>query len=462
MYHEFLQLILVIPKSLEALLSLIVIILALHKYKEIPWRDRHLLERYLLIAICGWFVYIFFDIFIYLFAPMSMASAPLGDYGGYDVRYPSLFLMNVFRDIAFLGILVQIWFIFFSSIVLKFGAAKGKRISQNWILNVILWGISILVIAFDKINVHITDSGPMVDADFGGLGLTAIIFVESLLGLSILILIYSLFTDQRFKKSEELRKNLKYLILGSSIVFLGYVYWLSLGTLASIFPKLLTDFRIGAHIFGHLIWLTSPFFMYLGFRKAIVLNPKMDEDYKNSVMKSFQKLVEEEILGTYLIKGGKILHVNPFVTTKLQYSAKEILKWSLSDIIEHIHPDDREKVKKYYELTTINFKSNQNYEFRYFTSTHEIIWVRQRTIIISDYAETVYQYIFEDISEQKKVEAEKKTLQGMLPICAHCKKVRTDEGYYVQIEEYISEHSEAEFTHGLCPDCMKKLYPDLK
>ena len=54
-----------------------------------------------------------------------------------------------------------------------------------------------------------------------------------------------------------------------------------------------------------------------------------------------------------------------------------------------------------------------------------------------------------------------KTLSGLLPICASCKKIRDDQGYWTQLEYYISEHSEAEFTHGCCPECMKKLYPEL-
>jgi hypothetical protein len=53
-----------------------------------------------------------------------------------------------------------------------------------------------------------------------------------------------------------------------------------------------------------------------------------------------------------------------------------------------------------------------------------------------------------------------KTLSGFLPICASCKKIRDDKGYWNQIEIYISEHSEAEFSHGICPECSKKLYPD--
>ena len=53
-----------------------------------------------------------------------------------------------------------------------------------------------------------------------------------------------------------------------------------------------------------------------------------------------------------------------------------------------------------------------------------------------------------------------KTLSGMLPICASCKKIRNDTGYWEQIEQYIGNHSEALFTHAICPDCGIKLYPE--
>lgn len=55
-----------------------------------------------------------------------------------------------------------------------------------------------------------------------------------------------------------------------------------------------------------------------------------------------------------------------------------------------------------------------------------------------------------------------KVLSGFLPICASCKKIRDDKGYWSQIEVYIRDHSEAEFSHSICPTCVKKLYPDFK
>ena len=60
-----------------------------------------------------------------------------------------------------------------------------------------------------------------------------------------------------------------------------------------------------------------------------------------------------------------------------------------------------------------------------------------------------------------KALAEVKQLSGFLPICASCKKIRDDKGYWNQIESYISQHSEAEFSHSICPECAKKLYPEL-
>lgn len=56
--------------------------------------------------------------------------------------------------------------------------------------------------------------------------------------------------------------------------------------------------------------------------------------------------------------------------------------------------------------------------------------------------------------------SEIKTLRGILPICANCKKIRDDKGYWNQIESYISAHSEAEFSHGICPECAKELYSE--
>ncbi len=82
----------------------------------------------------------------------------------------------------------------------------------------------------------------------------------------------------------------------------------------------------------------------------------------------------------------------------------------------------------------------------------------QNEINIRQAAEAKKELLIEDLQQTLR---EVKTLRGLLPICSACKKVRDDKGYWNQIESYISDHSEAQFSHSLCPECVKKLYPDL-
>jgi hypothetical protein len=65
------------------------------------------------------------------------------------------------------------------------------------------------------------------------------------------------------------------------------------------------------------------------------------------------------------------------------------------------------------------------------------------------------------IGELRNALTEIKTLKGIIPICSSCKKIRDDQGYWNRLELYISERSDAEFSHGICPDCAEKLYPDV-
>ena len=64
------------------------------------------------------------------------------------------------------------------------------------------------------------------------------------------------------------------------------------------------------------------------------------------------------------------------------------------------------------------------------------------------------------ISELREALTKVKQLSGLLPMCACCKKIRDDKGYWNQLEAYISDHSEADFSHGICPECVKEHYPE--
>jgi hypothetical protein len=66
------------------------------------------------------------------------------------------------------------------------------------------------------------------------------------------------------------------------------------------------------------------------------------------------------------------------------------------------------------------------------------------------------------IGELEQAVKEIKTLRGILPLCCHCKKIRDDKGYWKKVDDYIRHHTEAEISHGVCPECLKEYYPEVK
>jgi PAS domain S-box-containing protein len=126
---------------------------------------------------------------------------------------------------------------------------------------------------------------------------------------------------------------------------------------------------------------------------------------------------------------------------------------ALKDLIEHNTPYDQEfKIRRASDGAIVDVHSRAEYD----ALTNTVFGVVQ------------------DIAERKRIETERenlilelqrafehvKTLKGILPICASCKKVRDDRGYWEQVEAYVSRHTDAQFSHGLCPDCMARIYPD--
>lgn len=117
-----------------------------------------------------------------------------------------------------------------------------------------------------------------------------------------------------------------------------------------------------------------------------------------------------------------------------------------------------------YPLTQRDNERNNPYsvEYRIHNKNDEERWLRDHIKLLKDDSNRVVKLFgaVQDITEQKRAEAEIKSLKGILPICASCKKIRNDAGYWQLVEVYIHEHSEAEFSHGLCPECLDALYSD--
>ena len=165
---------------------------------------------------------------------------------------------------------------------------------------------------------------------------------------------------------------------------------------------------------------------------------------------------------------GHISDVNPFLTEMLGHSQEEFLgrrlweigafkdreasKAAFSELQSkgYVRYDDLPLETKDGRLMAVEFVSNV-----YLVNHHKVIQCNIRDITSRKRIEEERRELIHDLQDAlSKI----KRLRGLLPICASCKKIRDDKGYWNELEAYISEHSEAEITHGFCPDCMKKLY----
>jgi PAS domain S-box-containing protein len=171
------------------------------------------------------------------------------------------------------------------------------------------------------------------------------------------------------------------------------------------------------------------------------------------------------------VETGRILEANSAFQDLLGYSSEEIVGLPVFDLVSA----DREIMDRRFQ-DTIQAGRVTSDERQYRTKDGSLIdvWVSRKAVSYA--GKKVMCVILHDLTERKQAEAERekliqelqealangKTLRGLIPICANCKKIRDDKGYWQQVEVYVHEHSEAKFTHGLCPECAKLLFPELE
>jgi PAS domain S-box-containing protein len=185
----------------------------------------------------------------------------------------------------------------------------------------------------------------------------------------------------------------------------------------------------------------------------------------------YRRLFETAQDGILILDGntGKITDVNPFLTNILGYSHDEIVGkrlWALGvfkDIRENRIAFQELQEKGYirYEDLPLQTRDGRSINVEFVSNVYK---VNGENVIQCNIRDITRRRLAEEAREKLIGELENalekiKKLSGLLPICASCKNIRDDEGYWQRIEQYISEHSEANFTHGICPECIKKLYP---
>ncbi len=165
---------------------------------------------------------------------------------------------------------------------------------------------------------------------------------------------------------------------------------------------------------------------------------------------------------------GTLLYVNHAFELNTGYSSAQLLNRP-GIIFDLVHPDDVTRVQAALKQYFVEGVPNE-LEFRTRTKDGRTRWVRERTRSTRDVTGRIEKLftIITDETARKSQEAERermieqlqaslskvRLLSGLIPICAHCKKIRNDQGYWEQVENYIRDHSQAEFSHGLCPDCL--------
>ena len=168
---------------------------------------------------------------------------------------------------------------------------------------------------------------------------------------------------------------------------------------------------------------------------------------------------------------GHILEANRSFWDLFGYTEEDLPGLMVQDM--YVNPNDRSKFIK--EIEEHGFVKDFELELKNKRNIKLDCQITATVQLSPDGLIGGYQGIIRDVTEirRRKIEKEKliselqdalvqvKTLSGLLPICSHCKKIRDDKGYWNQIEVYILDHSDAEFSHSICQECAKKYYPDM-
>ena len=206
-----------------------------------------------------------------------------------------------------------------------------------------------------------------------------------------------------------------------------------------------------------------------------ITHRKLEQDTLQRSEELFRAVFDRGAVGIAMIAADyRFQRVNPMLARILGRSESELIGMKVSDVT---HPDDVDKGSQLATSLLRNEIPYYSFEKRYLHKNGSAIWVHLTATAIpdSDGKPVFGLAMIEDISENKKYEQEReeligqlqealasvKTLSGLLPMCAWCKKIRDDGGAWSEIEVYVQQRSDADFTHGICPECQSKVRRDL-
>ena len=194
---------------------------------------------------------------------------------------------------------------------------------------------------------------------------------------------------------------------------------------------------------------------------------KRTEEVLRESEERYRAVMEQSADGIYLVdvETKRLLEANPAFAQMLAYTTEEIVELSVYDFVA---ADRRDIDQRFQNILSMEGSVASERQYRRKDGALLDVWVSVN--VISYRGRKVMCTIARDITERKRAGEERekligeltealnniKTLRGLIPICASCKKIRDDQGYWQQVEVYVRDRSEAEFSHGLCPDCVKE------
>ena len=208
-----------------------------------------------------------------------------------------------------------------------------------------------------------------------------------------------------------------------------------------------------------------------GIAFLLMLKASEDERLRESESK-YRTLVDCAQEAIIIIQELRVVFANPSAISLLDLPEAGLEGFELQGLI---HPDDWDTVLERHLLRLVGEAPGEAYDLRLQSAAGRRVWVSVSATKILWRGAPAVMALMTDMEARKTLEVqhelaildlqnalnEVRTLKGLIPICANCKKIRDDQGYWNQIETYIVQRTDAVFTHGVCPECREMLFPGL-
>ncbi len=231
---------------------------------------------------------------------------------------------------------------------------------------------------------------------------------------------------------------------------------------------------VAGHVFLWMLGLAGILVSARTIRERIAERRLIEEELKKSEER-YQIVADNTYDWEFWIDtDGRFVYTSPSCEKVTGYSAADFEK-DPALLLRLIHPEDKAVFDRHRHSARA-LRISEEIEFRIILPDGSVKWIAHvcqpvynaqgqfigtrgsnHDITLRKTAEQEQERL---IAELKDALAKVRTLSGMLPICASCKKIRDDKGYWTQVETYIHQHTDVDFSHAICPECVKKLYPE--